>query len=78
MNVALTDQLRAFVTRRVQSGAYGNASEYVRDLIRKDQEVERRQALRALLEEGLASGPATPFTSADWDDIAAVARGDAD
>ncbi len=78
MNVALTDQLRAFVSRRIQSGAYGNASEYVRDLIRKDQEVQRLQTLRALLEDGMASGPATPFTSADWDDLDAVARGDAE
>jgi len=76
MNVALTDALRAFVTARVQSGAYGNASEYIRDLIRKDQEAQRRQSLRQLLEEGLASGPSAPFTSEDWDEVDALARGE--
>lgn len=76
MNIALTDTLRAWVAQRVGSGAYGNASEYVRDLIRKDQEALRRQALRALLEQGLASGPAEPFTAADWDELDAVANGE--
>jgi antitoxin ParD1/3/4 len=78
MNVALTEPLRAFVAKRVASGAYGNASEYVRDLIRRDEEAQRRQALRELLEAGLASGSAAPFTSADWDELDAVARGDAE
>lgn len=77
MNIALTDTLRAWVAQRVESGTYGNASEYVRDLIRKDQEGQRRQSLRDLLEEGMASGPAALFTSADWDELDAVARGEA-
>ena len=76
MNIALTDSLRAWVAQRVDSGAYGNASEYMRDLIRKDQEALRRQALRALLETGLASGPAEAFTAADWDALDAVASGE--
>jgi len=65
------------VSQRVESGTCGNASEYIRDPIRKDQEMQRRQSLRDLLEEGLASGPAAPFTSADWDELDAVARGEA-
>jgi antitoxin ParD1/3/4 len=76
MNIALTDTLRAWVAQRVDSGAYGNASEYVRDLIRKDQEAQRRQTLRALLEAGLASGPAEAFTAADWDELDTVASGE--
>jgi antitoxin ParD1/3/4 len=77
MNIALTDTLRAWVAQRVDSGAYGNASEYVRDLIRKDQDTQRREKLRVLLEGGLASGPAEAFTAADWDELDAVARGEA-
>jgi antitoxin ParD1/3/4 len=76
MNIALPDTLRAFVAQRVASGDYGNASEYVRELIRKDQREQRLQRLRTLVEEGLASGPATPDTAEDWAELNAIARGD--
>lgn len=78
MNIALTDSLRAYVAERVASGAYGNTSEYVRDLIRKDQREQRALRLRTLVEEGLASGPATADSKADRDELLAIARGDID
>lgn len=61
---------------RAESGDYGNTSGHVDDLIRKDQRKERIQRLRALVEDGLASGRATADRPADWDELAAVARGD--
>ena len=76
MNIALPEPLRDYVAQRVESGEYGNTSEYVRDLIRKDQREQRVLRLRALVEEGLASGPATADTPADWDELRAIARGD--
>lgn len=76
MNVALTEPMRAYVAQRVSSGEYGNTSEYVRDLIRKDQREQRIQRLRAMVEEGLASGPATADTRAERDQLMAIARGD--
>lgn len=76
MNIALPEPLRAYVAQRVESGQYGNTSEYVRDLIRRDQREQRIQRLRSLVEEGLASGPATPDTLADLDELEAIARGD--
>lgn len=75
MNIALPEPLRAYVAQRVESGEYGNTSEYVRDLIRKDQREHRIQRLRALVEDGLASGTATADTPADWDELKAIARG---
>ena len=75
MNIALPEAMRAYVAERVASGAYGNTSEYVRDLIRKDQSEQMRVRMQALLEEGLASGPGTPMTDADWAELDAVARG---
>jgi len=55
MNVSLPDPMKEWVEERVKSGQYGNASEYVRDLIREDQRDEelRRQLIREL-EEGEA------------------------
>ena len=75
MNIALPDALRAFVAQRVESGEYGNTSEYVRELIRKDQREQRVQRLRALVEDGLASGPATADTRDDWAELNNIADG---
>jgi putative addiction module CopG family antidote len=49
MNVSLPDDLKSFVDERVGHGGFGSTSEYVRDLIRRDQDRER---LRVLLLEG--------------------------
>lgn len=75
-NIALPDSLRAYVAKRVESGAYGSAGEYVEDMICKDQREQCILRLRAIVSEGLQSGPATADTEADWDDLRAIARGD--
>ncbi len=53
MNISLPDGLKAFVDEQVARRGYGTISEYVRELIRRDQE---RTHLRNLLLEGAASG----------------------
>jgi antitoxin ParD1/3/4 len=58
MNVSLPEKMKEFVDRRVEAGGYQTVSEYVRDLIRKDiqlQAKERNDRLDALLIEGLRS-----------------------
>jgi len=57
MNISLPDPLKSFVDEQVKQRGYGTSSEYVRDLIRKDQE---RTHLRGLLLEGAASAPIGP------------------
>jgi len=52
MNVSLPDDLKGFVDSQVDHGNYSSTSEYVRELIRRDQ--DRRQ-LRAALLEGARS-----------------------
>ena len=54
MNISLPEAIKAFVDEQVAGHGYGTSSEYVRDLIRKEQD---RQRVRALLLEGAASGP---------------------
>ena len=76
MNVALPEPLRAYVADRVKAGQYGNTSEYVRELIRKDQREQRVLRLRALVEEGLSSGAPVADTPADWDELQAIAWGE--
>lgn len=72
MNVSLTEALREVVDDRLRSGLYGNASEYVRELIRRDEAASRQ--LRALYQAGLDSGDSTPMSDADWEALRAVAR----
>jgi len=55
MNISLPDTLKSFVDEQVAERGYGTSSEYVRELIRADQD---RQRLRKLLLDGAAS-PAT-------------------
>ena len=57
MNVSLPDAMKDWVEGRAETGRYSNASDYVRDLIRRDQErVEKLAALQRLIEEGEESG----------------------
>lgn len=58
MNISLPDELRDFVDAQVGEHGYGSSSEYLRELIRKQRDIER---LRAALLEGLGSGPAAPL-----------------
>lgn len=62
MSFALPEALREYVDQRVRSGQYGNTSEYLRELIRRDQEEQAKRRLRELIEEGLSSGPARALT----------------
>jgi antitoxin ParD1/3/4 len=61
MNISLPEALRDFVDEQVAQRGYGTSSEYVRELIRRDQD---RQQLRGLLLEGAASRPADPADAA--------------
>ena len=54
MNTSLPDTLKSFVDAQVSERGYGTSSEYVRALIRTDQ--DRRQ-LRDLLLQGARSAP---------------------
>jgi len=57
MNVSLPAEMKDWVEAQVRTGRYGNSSDYVRDLVRKDQErAEAIEELDRLIEEGIASG----------------------
>lgn len=80
MNVSIPERLKSWAERRVAEGRYSSTSDYVRDLIRRDEEAETERAreterLRAAWEEGLASGPAVDAPD-DWAEQV-IARGEA-
>ena len=58
MNVSVPDQLKAWAEARVAEGRYSSTSDYVRDLMRRDQDaVEARARLQAAIDVGRASPP---------------------
>lgn len=62
MNVSLPDPMKSWVEAQTKDGRYSNASDYVRDLIRRDQEREQALAeIQALVTEGIESGEPEPF-----------------
>lgn len=64
MNISLTDEMKAEVDTAVSTRGYVSSSEYIRDLIRKDLEVQR---FRALIAEGMDSQDGGAMDSAFFD-----------
>ena len=73
MHVNLSDEMGAFVKEKVEGGFYGNATEVIRDAIRRLQaEEQRRAAFRAAVAIGdaeLERGEGEDFTAADLEAI---------
>ncbi len=70
--ISITDEMEAFIRSRVASGDYANDSEYIRDLIRREK--ARKQAeeeLRAMIQEGLDSGPSDKTVEDIWQEVLA-------
>jgi antitoxin ParD1/3/4 len=66
MNISLPDDLKNFVDTQVANLNYTGSSEYLRELIRKDQ---ARTQLRALLLDGAASPLGSEVTDAYIDEL---------
>ena len=66
MNISLPDSLKEFVDEQVTRRGYGTSSEYVRELIRRDQD---RQRLRGLLLAGAESAPTATADTAYFEGL---------
>ncbi|MEX0305214.1 MAG: type II toxin-antitoxin system ParD family antitoxin [Leisingera sp.] len=67
MNVSLPDQMKDWVEEQARTGTYANSSDYVRDLIRRDQARAAAIAeLQAAIDTGLTSGPGEALTAQDF------------
>lgn len=66
MNISLPESLKSFVDQQVSERGYGTSSEYVRELIRKDQD---RMKLRGLLLAGAASAPGAPADASHFEGL---------
>ena len=66
MNISLPETLKTFVDLQVSQRGYGTSSEYVRELIRKDQD---RLQLREKILMGAGSAPTAPINAAYFDGL---------
>ncbi len=74
MNISLPDAMKDWAEAQAETGRYSNTSDYVRDLIRRDQErAEKIAALQAKIDEARASGP-SPYT---FEEVRQMAREEA-
>jgi len=72
MNVSLPDPMKDWVESQVKTGHYSNASDYVRDLIRRDQEYQdRRETLIKALIAGEKSGVSKRTVEEIWRSVKA-------
>lgn len=71
MNISLPDALKSFVDDQVSQRGYSTSSEYVRELIRKDQD---RQHLRGLLLAGAQSAPGSAVEGDYFESLRARVR----
>jgi antitoxin ParD1/3/4 len=57
MNISLPEQMKAWVEAQSEDGKFSNSSDFVRDLIRREQVRKEKIAhVQAMVDEGLASG----------------------
>ena len=65
--ITLTDKQDSWIKAQVDAGHYTNDSEYIRDLIRREQERSAEiEAIRVALIEGEASGEPRLFDAAGF------------
>lgn len=78
MHINLSPEMEAFIKGKVASGYYGNATEVIRDAIRRMQAEELRMtAWKTALKKGddeLDAGQSVPYNAAALDDITQSAR----
>lgn len=72
MNISLPDKLKSWAETRVAEGRYSSTSDYVRDLMRRDQD---RAEVIAQLQAAIDEGRASPPSEDTIDDIIAAWRG---
>lgn len=67
LHLQLSDAIGQYIEEQVATCGYGDASEYVRDLVENDRRRTLRQRVEAQLQEGLTSGDPIPVTPAFWE-----------
>ena len=57
MNISLPEPMKRWIEAQAATGRYGNVSDFVRDLVRREQDrCDKIAAMQQLVDEGRASG----------------------
>ena len=67
LDITLTESMEEFLRGRVAEEGYGSVGDYVRDLIRADQERTAAERVEAALLEGLDSGGSHEIDEGYWE-----------
>lgn len=69
ITIALPKQMKEYVNAQIEEGSYGNVSEYIRDLIRHDQEAHKASPeLEEMILQGIQSKK-SEITPAFFDEL---------
>jgi antitoxin ParD1/3/4 len=74
MNISLPDKMKKFVEEQVATGNFANASDYMREIIRRDQQ---RRAENAWLEKEIEAGYASGLHEGTLDELFASVKDEA-
>ncbi|MDE2388604.1 MAG: type II toxin-antitoxin system ParD family antitoxin [Betaproteobacteria bacterium] len=67
--ITLTDQQDQWIKTRIAAGGFTNDSEYIRDLVRRDQEQNAQfLALKQAIQEGLESSVSNKTIGEIWEE----------
>lgn len=69
LKISLPKPLKEFVDERVADGTYDDASALVAALVKAERKRRAEEQLLQLVKEADESGPSTPMTSEDWQEI---------
>ncbi len=69
LQITLPESLKSFIEDQAAREGYSSINEYVEAVLLEAQRRQARQELEAKLLEGIDSGPATPMTREDWNDL---------
>lgn len=68
MNISLPDTMKQWVEAQTRDGSFGNSSDVVRDLIRREQvRVEKIANMRKMIDEARANGLSDETMDDIWD-----------
>jgi antitoxin ParD1/3/4 len=67
--LSVPESIKDFVEKQTAEGGYSTVSAYICALISAEKERRAGEELETLLLQGIRSGPATPMTEEDWDEI---------
>ena len=68
MNISIPADMRDWIQEVVSAGGYQTASEYFRELVRRDQKERAKVDLEQLLLDGLESGKGVEISPEFWED----------